>query len=119
MKKQLFCLSLMASLFSISFQLFAQDEWVSLEKTGGEKLFTEKCGMCHGDAMGMGTGLLGRRLPAEQALLENREDLQVAFIQNVVRAGFGVMFPMSRGEVSDQQLQAISAYLTGEEIQNE
>ena len=93
----------------------AEDDWVSLEKTTGKGLFHEKCGMCHGDAMGMGTGILTRRMPAEQALLENREDLQGPFIENVVRSGFGVMFPMSRGEVSDKQLQGIIAYLTAED----
>ena len=93
----------------------AEDNWVSLEKSGGEALFQEKCGMCHGDSMGMGTGILGRRMPEEQALLENREDLQAPFIENVVRSGFGVMFPMSRGEVSDDQLQSIIDYLAEED----
>lgn len=102
------------ALTCIPFALLAED-WVSLEKAGGKELFQEKCGMCHGDAMGMGTGLLARRLPAEQALLENREDLQVPFIKNVVRGGYGVMFPISQGEVSDSQLEAISEYLAGED----
>ena len=93
----------------------AQDEWTSLEKTGGQGIFKEKCGMCHGDAMGMGTGILARRMAPEAALLENREDLQGPFIENAVRSGFGVMFPMSRGEVSDRQLQAIIDYLVGED----
>jgi len=115
MKKFFYCFSLILSLVWMPAPLMGQEGWTSLEKTGGENLFQEKCGMCHGDAMGMGTGLLGRRLPAEQALLENREDLQVPFIKNVVRAGFGVMFPMSRGEVSDDQLQAISEYLSAKE----
>lgn len=93
----------------------AEDAWVSLASSGGEDLFQEKCGMCHGDAMGMGTGILARRMDPERALLENREDLEGPFIANAVRAGFGVMVPMSRGEVSDQQLDAIIAYLVGED----
>lgn len=91
----------------------AQD-WTSLEKSTGPDLFAEKCGMCH-RATGMGTGILGRRMNAELALLENREDLQPEFIANAVRAGFGVMFPISRAEVSDAQLQQIVAYLTRED----
>jgi mono/diheme cytochrome c family protein len=87
------------------------EEWTSLENATGPELFAEKCGMCH-RATGMGTGILGRRLSPELALLENREDLQPEFIANVVRAGFGVMFPISRAEVSDAQLQDITAYLT-------
>lgn len=103
------------ALVTVAFPGLAQDGWVSLEETGGPGLFHEKCGMCHGDAMGMGTGILARRMPAERALLENREDLEGAFITTVVRDGFGVMFPMSRGEVSDEQLAAIVAYLAGED----
>ncbi|HHX81982.1 MAG TPA: cytochrome c, partial [Pseudomonadaceae bacterium] len=51
---------------------------------------------------------------ADQALLENRRDLQPAFIRNVVRSGFNNMFPLSRGEVSDEQLDKIVAHLTRE-----
>ena len=113
MRRQFQTLALMLSVASLS--VAAEEQWVSLEKTGGEALFREKCGMCHGDAMGMGTGLLARRMAAEAALLENRDDLQASFIENVVRNGFGVMFPMSRGEVGDKQLQAIIGYLAAED----
>lgn len=88
-------------------------EWTDLTKTESEQLFGEKCGMCHRTS-GMGTTLLGRRLDPEQALLENRRDLQPVFIETVVRSGFNNMFPISRGEVSDEQLQQIVAHLTRE-----
>jgi mono/diheme cytochrome c family protein len=84
---------------------------VSLEKTSGTELFGEKCGMCH-RAGGMGTGILARRMTPELALLENRMDLQGPFIETAVRAGFGVMFPISRGELSDAQLDTLITYLT-------
>ncbi len=102
-------------LFITSAGVLAQDGWITLEKTSGSELFREKCGMCHGDAMGMGTGILGRRMPAEQALLESRDDLQGTFIKTVVRGGLGVMLPISRGEVSDPQLVAIIDYLAKED----
>jgi mono/diheme cytochrome c family protein len=86
------------------------NQWVDLEKQNGAALFGEKCGMCH-RANGMGTGILARRLPADQALLENRKDLQATFIDTVVRGGFGVMYPISRGEVSDEQLTKIKQHL--------
>jgi len=88
-------------------------EWTSLEKTSPAALYEEKCGMCH-RAGGMGTGILARRLPAAQALLENRTDLQPAYIETVVRAGVGIMFPLSRAEVSDAQLQVLNDYLVKE-----
>ena len=89
-------------------------EWTSLEKTTAPELFGEKCGMCH-RATGMGTGILARRMSPELALLENREDLQPEFVATVVRNGFGVMFPISRAEVSDAQLQMLVDYLTQKE----
>lgn len=87
------------------------DEWIDLEKESGPALYGEKCGMCH-RAGGMGTTILGRRLDPEKALLENRDDLQAPFVSAVVRNGFGLMFPLSRGEVSDMQLNRIADYLS-------
>jgi hypothetical protein len=94
----------------------AAAEWITLANTTPAALYAEKCGMCH-RAGGMGTGILGRRLPAEQALLENRTDLQAVYIETVVRAGVGVMFPISRAEVSDAQLQMLTEYLVKEAVQ--
>src|SRR5687767_6515838 len=106
--KKLFKL-LLAGFYVHAMNVSAQ-EWISLEQTAPAALYEEKCGMCH-RAGGMGTGILGRRLAAEQALLENRTDLQAAYIETVVRAGVGVMFPISRAEVSDAQLQMLTSYL--------
>lgn len=89
------------------------DDWVDTAQAEPKALYEEKCGMCH-QANGMGTTLLSRRFDAEQALLENRRDLQPVFIRTVVRSGFNNMFPISRGEVSDAQLETIVAYLTRE-----
>lgn len=76
----------------------------------GAALFEEKCGMCHRSG-GMGTGLLARRLPGEQALLENRRELTAEYIAVVIRTGLGNMPRISRAEVSDAQLADINAYL--------
>jgi hypothetical protein len=100
-----------AALLSATCVVAEQDlKWVDLEKTDGAALFGEKCGMCH-RGNGMGTAILARRLPAEQAQLESRTDLQAPFIETVVRSGFGVMYPISRGEVSDKQLTLIKQHL--------
>lgn len=94
----------------------AQSNSISLARTGGEDLFVEKCGMCH-RADGMGTGILARRMSPELALLENRKDLAIPYISNVVRNGFVTMFPLSRAEVSDGQLTEIADYLGMEDSQ--
>ncbi len=76
----------------------------------GEEKYVELCGMCH-RANGMGTGLLSRRLPPEQAPLEARDNLTADFVTAVVRNGLLNMPPLSRAEVSEEALAAIAAYL--------
>ena len=76
--------------------------------TGGEALYVEKCAMCHGPN-GMGTGLLART--RDVALLEARDNLTAPFVVIAARNGIGNMPAIPRGEVSDEQLQAIAEYL--------
>jgi mono/diheme cytochrome c family protein len=76
----------------------------------GKALYREKCAMCHGK-VGMGTGLLGRRV--QPALLEERTDLDADYVIQAARAGIGNMPPIPRGEASDAQLRAIAGYLAG------
>ena len=76
--------------------------------TGGEKLYVEKCAMCHAPN-GMGFGLLARR--GKEPNLEKRGDLKKPYITLAVRTGIGNMPALPRGEVSDEQLAAIADYL--------
>ena len=77
----------------------------------GQALFTQRCGMCH-QTNGMGVGLLARR-PADtsKGLLEARSDLSGAVVKAVVRSGIGNMPRISRGEVSEPELESIASYL--------
>jgi mono/diheme cytochrome c family protein len=76
-----------------------------------EALFVEKCGMCHRQ-MGMGTVILARRMDPTKAMLEKRDNLTKAYVVAAVRNGIGNMPRISRGEVSDPQLEVIAQYLT-------
>jgi len=76
--------------------------------TGGEKLYVEKCAMCHAPN-GMGFGLLARR--TKEPNLEKRSDLKAPYIKLAVRTGIGNMPAIPRGEVSDEQLAQIADYL--------
>lgn len=76
-------------------------------------LFVEKCAMCHRQ-FGMGTVLLARRLPKGQEMLEQRDDLTVDFVKQAARIGIANMPRISRGEVSDAQLDEIARYLAKE-----
>lgn len=120
MKKSIFpplgfiiALLLVASCTHADKENSSENQWVSLEKTTDADIYKEKCGMCHLPG-GMGTGLLARRYEGDLALLENRTDLQSNFIEIAVRTGFNTMFPISRGEVSEKQLQAITRHLVKE-----
>lgn len=76
----------------------------------GAAAFTEKCAMCH-RGRGMGTVLLARRMDPALADLEKRTDLDAAAVKAAVRGGIGNMPRISRGELSDAELDAIAAYL--------
>ena len=75
-----------------------------------EALFVEKCGMCHRE-MGMGTVILARRMDPAKSALEKRTDLSPALVISAARKGLGNMPRISRGEVSDAQLETIANYL--------
>jgi len=74
----------------------------------GKALFQEKCAMCHGK-VGMGTGLLMRRVQPAELLL--REDLTSDAVFQAARAGIGNMPPIPRGEASDTELRRIGDFL--------
>ena len=59
----------------------------------------------------MGTVLLARRMDHALAPLEARSDLTVDYIKTVARQGMGNMPPVRRGELSDEHLERIAAYL--------
>ena len=77
----------------------------------GKQLFQQKCAMCHGP-VGMGTGLLARRMKPEVAQLEKRDDLSATFVTAFARTGALNMPPITRGDVTDTQLASIALYLS-------
>ena len=84
----------------------------------GKELFNYWCLPCHGAGPGhAGTQRLARRLGADQSVLLQRHNLPAEYVQHVVRNGFQMMPPFRYTEISDQELQAIAAYVSkhGEE----
>lgn len=79
-------------------------------RTPDERLYVEKCSMCHRQ-MGMGTVILARRIDPKIARLEARDDLTADYVIAAARQGIGNMPRISRGEVSDAQLAQIARYL--------
>ncbi|MEO8308987.1 MAG: cytochrome c [Pseudomonadota bacterium] len=76
----------------------------------GKAAFTHRCAMCHREGQ-TGTFILARRLGKEKSLLEQRPDLQPAYVRQVVRAGLVNMPRLSRVEMPDTDLDAVIAYL--------
>jgi mono/diheme cytochrome c family protein len=76
----------------------------------GQAAFTHRCAMCHREGQ-TGTFILARRLGKEKSLLEQRSDLQPAYIRQVVRQGLVNMPRLSRVEMPDPDLDAVIAYL--------
>jgi mono/diheme cytochrome c family protein len=78
----------------------------------GKALYTQRCGMCH-QTIGMAVAILSRRPgDASMGLLEARKDLSAALVRTVVRNGIANMPRISRGEVSDPELERIANYLS-------
>ncbi len=76
-----------------------------------QQVFEQECGLCHGK-VGTGTMMLARRMDKDKAELARRDDLPAAYIEYAVRNGLNSMPAISRVEVTDQQLEQITTYLT-------
>jgi (+)-pinoresinol hydroxylase len=76
--------------------------------------FQMSCAVCHGNGPGKpGTRALAAKYKgATPALLEERTDLDAAYIKQVVRQGLYVMPFFRKTELSDADLNAIVTYLT-------
>jgi (+)-pinoresinol hydroxylase len=80
----------------------------------GYALFQRACAVCHasGPARPGSRALAAKYKGSLPALLEERADLKAPYIKQVVRQGLSVMPPFRKTELSDADLDAITAYLT-------
>jgi mono/diheme cytochrome c family protein len=76
--------------------------------------FQMSCAVCHGSGPGKpgSRALAAKYKGSVPALLEERSDLEAAYIKQVVRQGLYVMPLFRKTELSDAELDAIAAYLT-------
>ncbi len=89
----------------------------------GKKVFHDLCSGCHGPVIKNASPGIGATMPGTDALaakykgskpamLEERTDLTPQFIKIFVRNGVSVMPRFRKTELSDADLEALSAYLT-------
>ena len=80
----------------------------------GHQVFAKWCAPCHSRGPGNpGTQALAAVYKnAKPGALEDRADLTPAFIKQAVRRGVNVMPYFRKTEISDAELDALSAYLS-------
>jgi mono/diheme cytochrome c family protein len=83
--------------------------------SGGEALFSNRCGACH-LAGGMGTNLLTKQMmmakrPPTDGLLANRTDMTRGYVKTVVRQGKMAMPRLTQVDITDAELDQVAAYL--------
>jgi mono/diheme cytochrome c family protein len=81
------------------------------QTSSGAALYRHECVPCHAPGANA-SRMLAKRLGKENALLTERNDLDPDYIRTVVRRGINSMMPLSRVQVTDDQLDAIVRFLT-------
>lgn len=77
----------------------------------GERLYGRKCAFCH-VGRNTGTMMLEKRLPeGTPAQLQERDDLSADYVKIVVRNGLVNMPPLTRAQLSDEELDQIAQWL--------
>lgn len=111
--------SLLCLLLAAATPLAAQDADSAATVATGKALFTRLCAPCHGadrsdqgHAMLPGTDALRIKYKGQlPALLEQRTDLTQEAIRTFVRRGTWSMPPLRKTEISDAEIDAVSAYI--------
>lgn len=104
-----------------------ETEGAAAELQHGKQVYDRWCAPCHGPGLGLpgfgglpGTQQLGIKYRGTDvpAVLDQRTDLLPAFIEVIVRQGVSFMPQFRKTEVSDADLEALSAYLTRNNPEN-
>jgi mono/diheme cytochrome c family protein len=81
-------------------------------ETSGEAIYNRECVQCHGPGLeSTGTQQLARTRGEDKALLTERDDLEAAYIEYVVRHGLRAMPPFAPAGLTDDELAALTEYL--------
>jgi mono/diheme cytochrome c family protein len=80
----------------------------------GRQVFDKWCAPCHGAGLGKpATAALAFKYKGDTpALLEERTDLTPEIVKTMVRTGVYTMPPFRKTEISDDDLDALAAYLS-------
>lgn len=84
---------------------------LSAEAARGKMIYEERCVHCHQKQFWAGNRIR-QRMGDQYAPLDQRTDLNAAYIHQALRRGVGSMIPYRRTELSDAEIDALAAYLT-------
>lgn len=79
----------------------------------GHQVYEYWCAPCHTGAGNAGAKAIRARLGEEKSVLLDRTDIDAVYVKTVVRHGFQMMPPFKTVEISDEELDAVAAYVTG------
>jgi mono/diheme cytochrome c family protein len=92
--------------------LFAGGSVVAADTPSGKAIFERNCAACHAPGPGHpGTQRLAQLRGAAQSALEQRTDLDPAYVRIVVRQGLVEMPPWRPTELGDAELHELADYL--------
>lgn len=107
---------LAGTVFALGFiATLAQAQGNTIER--GEQVYDYWCAPCHDPGPGHpGTQSLAFRYDGTEvpAVLEDRTDLTPEFVRTLVRQGMLSMAPFRKTEITDAELDALAAYLSGQ-----
>lgn len=109
MTSRYFAAALAATLLGLSASAHAADVPAGMQH--GKARYDRMCAPCHNKGF-WAANKLGARYGDENAVLEDRKDLNTDYIETVVRKGIGSMPPYRKTELSPGDLDAIAEYLT-------
>jgi cytochrome c5 len=90
----------------------AAPDGVDTRPRSGEKTWKLFCQGCHKPGTeGPGTRVLAARLGWDKAPLQGRQDLDPTYVKHVVRHGLIEMAPLRPTDITDEELDALIAYL--------
>ena len=105
---------LISSVFTLVIALFIYVAYADEQTTHpGKTVFNKWCVHCHSAGAGFaGTQRLAWSYGEDKSVLTQRTDLTVPYVKLMVRNGRGAMPAFRYVEISDEELQALAAYLS-------
>ena len=103
--------AVVAATAALALLLAGSGAWAA-EAPLGKAIFDHNCAVCHGPGAGHpGTERLAELRGSARSVLEQRTDLDAAYIRLVVRQGLVEMPPWRPSEIDDVALTQLAEYL--------